>query len=107
MEGYIGEIFDAGVLGSSFKGIVRVTGPVAVTGLRFRHNERREQVYTTLAAVQYRSANLRDVYFPHIVDGEGYRTQFILIETDSYYSGELRFRSQAGAPMSLSVTPLR
>ena len=93
---FVNELFPT--LSSSFKGMLRVTSNanVSVGGLRGRYNERTDFLITTVPisqeVTQVASAEL---LFPHIVDGGGYTTQFILLNTVSGQtsSGTVRFRT--------------
>jgi hypothetical protein len=91
------------------KGILRIatSGPnIAVVGLRGRYNERGDFLITTTSpAIESTSSSAAVSLFPHIVDGEGYTTQFILFDggTTGSMSGDVRFIGQTGSPMGLNV----
>ena len=86
-----------------FRGIARVSGSneISVVGLRARYNERSEFLITTTPPVDESTPpESGDRYFPHIVDGDGYTTDFILLTgTPGSSSGDLRLFSQDGVPV--------
>lgn len=91
-----------------FKGIMRVTSDnqVTVAGLRARINERRDFLTSTVPVVQEMSqGSTAEVEFPHIVDGGGYTTQFVLINavTGQTSSGSVNFRTVGGGLWDLTV----
>jgi len=97
-------------LPTSFEGVLRITtasfSGLAVTGLRSRYNERGDFLITTTPPVTEfaGTASPSLMVFPHLVDGAGYTTQFILYKPyDVPAAGTLRFLSQAGDALSLSL----
>ena len=92
---------------TNFEGMLRLSttsaAGLAVIGLRGRYNERGEFLITsTPPAESIRPpANL----FPHIVDGAGYSTQFVLLRTTPAQAstGTVQFYTQSGQPMEVSV----
>jgi hypothetical protein len=95
-----------------FKGILRITGgssTLSVVGLRGRYNERlpvSEFLITTLP-VQNESGvpSAAEQLFPHLVNGGGYTTQFILFSgtAGQASAGNLKFLKQDGAAFDLIV----
>src|SRR4051812_36467723 len=86
-----------------FKGVMRVTasGPVNMVSLRTRYNERGDFLITTTPVTNEASpAGTAELFFPHIVDGGGYSTQFILFSGSAGQSssGTLQFFFQTGQP---------
>jgi hypothetical protein len=94
---------------AEFKGILRISSAApdgfAVIGLRSRSNERNEFLVTTTPAVDESTPLHGTVVFPHIVDGDGYTTQFITFSgTNSEpASGALNFYSQSGSSLNLTL----
>ena len=80
-------------------------GPgIAVTALRSRYNERGDfLVATTPPADESSRASSAELVFPHLVDGRGYTTQFVLIagSPGPSVSGVLRTLSRSGVPLGL------
>jgi hypothetical protein len=76
---FINELFPG--LPASFQGILRVvsTFPVRLVGLRGRYNERGDFLITTTPPWDESIANTAEVVFPHVVNGDGYTTQFIMM----------------------------
>ena len=91
------------------KGILRITtsgSNVAVVGLRGRYNERGDFLITTTpAAVETAAPGTAMSLFPHIVDGGGYTTQFVLFNqaTSGSASGAVMFYGQNGNPLGLNL----
>ncbi len=83
-----------------FQGIVRVTSssPISVVGLKGQYNERNEFLISAVpAANEADPMPAGSVFFPHIIDGEGYTTQFILFGAHGLGSaGTLKLFSQRG-----------
>ena len=44
-----------------------------------------------------------ELLFPHFADGDGYSTQFILLNAGAASSGTLSLRSTAGLPLDLGL----
>jgi hypothetical protein len=95
---------------SPFQGVFRVStdsrAGLSLIGLRGRYNERDEFLIATMPSINedLQPANSETV-FPHMVNGAGYTTQFILIGAASS-AGQLRFISQSSQPLPLTLTPL-
>ena len=79
---------------------------MAVMGLRGRYNERGDFLITATPPAEEinAAANVFPV-FPHIVDGGGYSTQFVLFRAMPAQapSGSLQFYTQSGQPLELSL----
>jgi len=91
-----------------FQGVLRVLSPepISVTGLRGRYNERRDFLITTTPPVnEAASPSIAPLFFPHIVDGDGYTTQFILFSGQSGQSssGSIQVFSQNGGTLDLGL----
>jgi hypothetical protein len=105
---FLHEIFQG--LALPFKGVLRISGGQAsglsVVGLRGRINERGDFLITTTPptneAAQPASA---ESLFPHLANGGGYTTQFILFSgaAGQASNGNLRFFKQDGSPLNLTV----
>jgi hypothetical protein len=106
---FINQIQGLASLPQSFKGIVRVSTPdnsgIVVFGLRGRWNERSEFLVTTTTPSNEADTAKNAIFFPHIVDGGGYTTQFIQYSGTAAEptAGNLQIYSQSGSPMSLSL----
>ena len=93
-----------------FKGILRISGGAAeglsVVGLRGRYNERGDFLITTTPPTNEVSpASGAELLFPHLVNGGGYTTQFILFSgtAGQASTGNMKFFKQDGTPFSLTV----
>ena len=97
-------------LTTPLEGVLRIsttaTNGIALVGLRSRLNERGDFLITTTTLVDEAAPDVTDeLFFPHLVDGGGYTTQFIQLSgsTDQTMIGTLEFRSQTGAELSLPL----
>ncbi len=102
---FLAEIF-RGTLPQPFSGVLRISAPssISVVGLRGRYNERSEFLITTTPpALESAAASGAELLFPHLVNGGGYTTQFILFSgtAGQTSAGTLRFFNQNGAALSL------
>lgn len=80
--------------------------PLAVLGLRLTSNQRGETLITSTPVADVTRAPLTDMLlFPHFVDGGGYRTTLVLLNTSSTMEkGTLQILDDRGLP--LVVTPV-
>ena len=101
--GFLGEFFPG--LPVSFQGILRVSSAsteIAVVGLRTRYNERLDFLITTTPPTNEAApAGSTELFFPHLADGGGYTTQFILFSGSAGQtsSGSLILVDQTGQPL--------
>jgi hypothetical protein len=90
-------------LADGFQGVLRVytepQAPISVIALRGRTNERQEFIVSTMNAKLESEASPNPSVFPHIVDGGGYSTQFLLIGP----AADIKMFTQTGATMNLPV----
>jgi hypothetical protein len=93
-----------------FKGILRISGGQAeglsVVGLRLRSNERGDILVTTTPPTNEGSPpSAAELLFPHLVNGGGYTTQFILFSgtAGQASTGTLKFFKQDGTAFNLNV----
>jgi hypothetical protein len=103
---FASEVFPS--LPTPFKGVLRISSDriISVAGLRARYNERRDFLTTTVPVSQELSqGSSAEVIFPHIVDGGGYTTQFVLFDTvaGQNSTGNTRFRTTGGQLLDLTV----
>jgi sugar lactone lactonase YvrE len=105
---FMNQLAGFSVLQPPFEGVLRIssTAPIAIVGLRGRYNERGDFLITTTAPIDETTAtSSTPIYFPHIADGGGYTTQFILFsgQAGQSPSGTMQFSSQSGGNLSLGV----
>ena len=106
---FLSDIFPS--LVPPFEGLVRVTSAssaVSAVGLRARYNERSDFLITTTPPVNESNPPSSAEYdFPHIVNGGGYTTQFIIFSgaTGQSGTGSLKFFAQDGTVMPLTLSP--
>lgn len=102
---FLNELFPALTL--PFQGVLRIstTSPaIAVVGLRARYNERNDFLITTTPpASEAAIATAAELVFPHLADGGGYTTQFVLFSGSAgqISIGTLRVLSQSGQVLNL------
>jgi hypothetical protein len=100
---FLNEIPGFESLANGFQGILRIAGasnaPISVIALRGRTNERNEFIVSTMNATLEGETPAGPLMFPHVVDGDGYSTQFLLVGPSS----SLSMFSQNGTAMSLSM----
>jgi hypothetical protein len=94
----INELFPT--MPDSFRGILRASAsrPFSLTGLRGVYNERRDFLISSVPPVNEASVpNNAPISFPHIVTGQGYTTQLILVgNAPGTATGKIWFRSRTG-----------
>jgi len=95
-------------LPSTFKGVVKITSSstISVAGIRGRYNERGDFLITTVPlSTQLSAGSASEVVFPHIAEGGGYTTQFVLFNAvaDRALSGTVLFRTTGGQRLDLTV----
>ena len=96
-------------LSTPFQGILRISSPsapIAVVSLRIRINEQAKLLMMTTPPSDETASTTTDVLlFPHIVEGQGWTTQFILFSgrAGQTSSGRLSFIDQTGQALDLSV----
>ena len=78
---------------------------IAAVGLRGTYNERGNIIFTTTGPLVENAGAPGQLVFPHIAEGGGYTTQFIVIGAPSGpgSSGTLRFFNQEGNPLSVTL----
>ena len=105
---FLSQVPGFATLPASFQGVLRISGPasISVVGLRGRYNERGDFLITTTPPVaEDEPPSAAEMIFPHIVEGAGYTTQFILFsgKPGQASSGTLRFLGQDGQPLKLGI----
>jgi hypothetical protein len=107
---FLHEVFPT--LALPFKGILRISGGgaagLSVVGLRGRYNERGDFLITTTPpSNEGVAASGVELLFPHLVNGGGYTTQFILFSGTAGQAsvGNLRFFKQDGTALNLVMAP--
>jgi hypothetical protein len=86
-----------------FKGFVRITSAsqsdLAIVGLRGRTNGRGDFIVSTTSPTMETSpVSSPKIVFPHIVDGGGYTTEFIL-----YGAGNISLHAQSGDNLAINL----
>jgi hypothetical protein len=95
-------------LPSPFYGVLRATTAqpgVTFSGYRARYNE--QGAFLMIATGPLKDlGNMNPVIFPHIVDGGGYATQFVLIDVPgSGAVGTVNFLDPSGNPLNVAIAP--
>jgi hypothetical protein len=95
--------------GQAVQGILRITtdlSSISVVGLRLRINERNNSLMTTTPpTLENGSSTTAERIFPHLVNGGGWTTQFILFSgtTAQTSGGNLIFVEPDGDPFDLNI----
>jgi photosystem II stability/assembly factor-like uncharacterized protein len=78
--------------------------PLSIVGLRLTVNQRSETVLTTMPIADLTRAPSSDpLYFPQLVDGGGYATSIILLNTtDATQTGKLSLFADDGSPVAVN-----
>jgi len=106
-SGFLADIFPS--LTFPFQGVLEVTTTspsISAVAERIRFNERGEFLVTTTPPTNENSSTTSAEFdFPHIVNGGGFTTEFILFSGQSGLtsSGNLKFVKQDGSDFSLTV----
>jgi hypothetical protein len=98
---FVGQLFSG--LPSGFRGVLDITGesPFAATTYRSLVNERGEFLLTALPVADLNQPPPSPILFPHVADGDGFSTQFILLNGSGPSSTTLSFYSETGAPLAV------
>jgi len=96
-------------LPNPYAGVLRATTSqpgVTFAGFRARYNELARFMLTATGPLR-NLGNTNPVVFPHLVDGGGYATQFIVINgtAGAGATGTIRYLDPTGAPLNLSIAP--
>jgi hypothetical protein len=96
-------------LPSPFKGILRATTSqpgVTFAGFRTKYNEL-GRFMSTMTGPLKDLGNTNPIVFPHLVDGGGYATQFIVINgsAGAGASGTIRYLDPSGRPLNVAIAP--
>jgi hypothetical protein len=107
--GFIDQLI-SGLAGQTVQGVLRITtnpaSAISVAGLRGRYNERNDFLITTTPPTLETSApSTAERLFPHLANGGGYTTQFILFSGISGQTsgGTLNFVQPDGTPLDLNI----
>lgn len=110
MAKFLAEVFPT--LSLPFQGVLRITTSspqISAVGLRGRYNERGDFLITTTPPTNEGAApSAAELDFPHIVNGGGYTTQFVLFSGAAAQtsSGTMQFLRQNSSSFGLSITSL-
>ena len=110
--GFIDQLIPA-LAGQTVQGVLRITtsltSAISVAGLRGRYNERLPVadflITTTPPTLENSAPSTAERLFPHLANGEGYTTQFILFSGTSGQTsgGTLSFVKPDGSPLDLNI----
>jgi TonB family protein len=105
---FISDIFSPQIIAKPLYGVLRITttaSAVSAVGLRGRYNERGDFLITTIPAISEAvPAASDDLFFPEIVNGGGFATQFVLFSgaAGQQSSGTVKFVNQDSTPMGVN-----
>jgi len=92
-----------------FKGLLKAAitsgAGFTVAGFRTKVNERGRLLLTTTGPLKENAGRAAQLVFPHIAEGSGYTTQFVVVGASSGQSnsGILSFFNQEGAPLNVTL----
>jgi hypothetical protein len=92
-----------------FRGVLKAAitagAGFTVAGFRTKINERGRLLMTTTGPLKEDAGSPAQLVFPHIAEGSGYTTQFIVVGESSGQSnsGTLSFFNQEGAPLNVTL----
>jgi hypothetical protein len=90
-------------LPSGFTGVLDIsaTTPVGALTLRSLINSRGDFLLTTFPTADLTQPALTPVVFQQLMDGGGYRTQFVLLSAGNASAVTLNLRSDGGTPLAV------
>jgi sugar lactone lactonase YvrE len=104
-NGYTAGFADGLVTGlpAGFTGVLDIGSPVPFAALTLRSldNERGDFLMTTFPVADVNQPAPSPIVFPHIVDGGGYVTQFILLSPGGGASTTIRFYAEDGTSLAV------
>jgi Beta-propeller repeat len=96
-------------LAAPFEGVLTVTSNsnqgITAAGFHLVNNERGNILFTAIGPLKEDAGATQQVVFPHIAEGGGYTTQFVVISGDQANTGVLSFFSEDGNPLNLTLAP--
>lgn len=101
---FVNELFPD--LPPAYQGILTVESDRAVAALTLRvtRNQRGEDIYSTLPVADLTNPPAGPLYLPQVVDGGGYRTQVIFVNTsDAAGTARVDFLDEAGNPVEFPL----
>jgi hypothetical protein len=110
-SGFIDQLIP-GLAGRTVQGVLRIStdlSSISVVGLRARYNERLPVadflITTTPPTLESGVPSIEERVFPHLANGDGYTTQFILFSGTSGQTsgGTLRFIKSDGTLLDLNI----
>jgi hypothetical protein len=89
-------------LPAEFTGVLDIdsSSPVAALTMRSLTNERNDFLLATFPIADVTATAPSPIIFPHIADGGGYTSQFILIGANGESSATLNYYAEDGTPMT-------
>jgi hypothetical protein len=94
-------------LPAGFTGILDISSmtPFAALTMRSLYNESSDYLMTTFPVAEMNQTAPSPTVFPHIADGGGYITQFILLSAGGASTTTIRYYDGNGAPLAVGIEP--
>jgi hypothetical protein len=91
-------------LPAEFQGVLDISAatPFAALTLRTLMNERRDYLLTTFPVADMTRPAPAPLIFPHLADGGGYQTEFILLGTGNAARARMKFFLPDGSPLGIA-----
>jgi long-subunit acyl-CoA synthetase (AMP-forming) len=97
-----------GQVPQTFQGVLKLTvlsgSGITAAGFRASFNPNGNLLVTTTGPLNENAGIPGLLVFPHIAEGGGYRTRFVIVGGSSGQAGVLSFFSQNGAPVNLVLS---
>jgi hypothetical protein len=103
---FIQEIPGLDTVPADFRGVLRVVSDVSISviGIRGQNNERAEFLISTMPALAEETAVAASEWIiPHIVNGDGYTTEFFVFSLSGSVNGSVTFSSHSGGAINLPI----
>lgn len=101
VTGSAGELIEG--LPRGFTGVVDVTSttPIVVTALRSLVTLRRDVILSVFPAADLTRESTSPMVFPHVLDGDGYATEFVLLGAGTPGTAVIKFFGENGLPLTV------
>jgi hypothetical protein len=98
---FAGELIEG--LPRGFSGVVDVssTAPFVILALRSRLTTRKEPILRVFPVADLTRESTSPMVFPHMLDGDGYATEFVLLGAGAPGTAVIKFFGENGLPLTV------